>query len=482
MGQTSLKKNYIYNVLYEVLILIIPFFLSPYLTRTVGAGGLGSYSFAQSVAQYFVLFIMLGLKNYGNREIARVKNDKDRLSRTFSEIYSMQFLMMLIFFFIYILVIFFFLREDYLIYLVLSLYVLSAGFDINWCCFGLEKFKLTVGRNAIIKVLSAGLTIFFVKEHDDIWKYAFIMAATTLLSQIIIWPYILKEVKFSVPKLSQMLARVKPNFMLFLPVLVISLYTIMDKLILGVMVSKTEVAYFAYSERIVQIPIALITALGTVLLPRASSMLSLGKVKENNILLEKSMQLSMFISVGCMFGLMATAEKLIPLYYGSEFIQCGLYTMWLSPIIVFFSWNTVIRTQYIIPMGLDKVYLLIVAVGACVNLLMNITLIPIMRGTGAVVSTVVAQLMICILQYLFVKKKLPLQNIFKYFLIYIVSGAIMYFFLFILPTINECEIVDVISKVCIGILIYTFIIMSSFYLLKYDMWLFNSFLKIIKTR
>ena len=47
--QPSLKKNYIYRVLYEVLILITPFITTPYISRVLGADGVGDYSFSHSI-------------------------------------------------------------------------------------------------------------------------------------------------------------------------------------------------------------------------------------------------------------------------------------------------------------------------------------------------------------------------------------------------------------------------------------------------
>lgn len=480
--QSSLKKNFIYNVAYEVLILIIPLITSPYLTRIVGADSLGVYSFTHSYAQYFVLFIMLGLKNYGNREIAKVRDDKEQTNKSFSEIYSFQFLMMLAVSAIYVILLLTVVKENRIIYWIQFLYVLSAGFDINWCCFGLEKFKLTVTRNTVIKVSSAIAIFIFVKEPSDLWKYTLIIAGTTLLSQLIVWPFILQQIDFKLPTWKGIASRIKPNLLLFLPVIAISLYTVMDKLMLGMMDTKAEVGYYDYAERIIQIPQAFITALGTVMLPRISNMLHHGKSKDSNVLLGQSMQFAMLLSIGSTFGVMAIAKELIPWYYGADFARCAVFAVWLAPVIALTSWNTIIRTQFVIPMGLDKVYLITVATGAVVNLALNSVLIPLLRGTGAVIATLIAQFTVCFVQYLLIRKKLHFRTFTGDTVAFLIIGIIMGIIVAIIPDFLMSDILNILIKTVIGTVIYGTLSLVYLLHIKQDRWLFDSVLNMLPGR
>jgi len=99
----SVKKNFAYNFIYQVLIMILPLITAPYLSRVLRADGMGTYSYTYSIAYYFTLFGMLGLNNYGNRSIARIRNDKEKLSKTFWEIYGMQVITSIIIFIFYFL-------------------------------------------------------------------------------------------------------------------------------------------------------------------------------------------------------------------------------------------------------------------------------------------------------------------------------------------------------------------------------------------
>ena len=142
----SLRRNIVYQFLYELLIVFIPLFTIPYVSRVLGAENIGLFSYTYAVANYFVLFANLGIKNYGSRTIAMVRNNKEELNRNFSEILSIHIIFSIIVIFVYLVLLFFFVEDNLVIFLIQSIYVFAAVFDINWFFFGIEKFKLTVGR------------------------------------------------------------------------------------------------------------------------------------------------------------------------------------------------------------------------------------------------------------------------------------------------------------------------------------------------
>lgn len=452
---SSLKKNFIYNELYQILAIIIPLITSPYVTRVVGAEQLGVYSFTQSYANYFVLFVLLGVNNYGNREIARARDNRDHVNKVFSEIFSLQAIMLVIVLAVYALVTPLFAKDSISIYWLQILMVLAAGFNINWCCFGLEKFRLTVIRNSVIKILSAVLIFALVHSPNDLWIYTLILAGSTLLSQVVIWPFILKELTFVRPSFKDIIKHLKPNLMLFLPVLAVSMYNIMDKLMLGIIDTNSEIAFYNYAGKLTEIPETFITALGTVMLPRAANMISKGKEKETKYLLRQSMQFVMCLSIGGAFGLCAIANDLVPWYYGNAFMRCALFTMWLSPVVVLTSWNNVIRTQFVIPKGLDKLYLITVSSGAIVNLILNAIFIRIYHGIGAVIATLIAQTVVCVVQFILTKKYLDYKVYIKDSWAFLFAGALMMTAVKIISrAVTFRPLVKILFEVVIGVCIY----------------------------
>lgn len=467
MKKSSLKKNFIYNILYQLLILIIPLITSPYLTRTIGAEGLGIYTVSQAFANYFTLFILLGLNNYGNREIAKCRDDRKLVSKTFWEIYLFQLFMLIIVSTLYIFIVCFFIHEDKLIYFLQFIYVISAGLDINWCCFGLEKFKLTVTRNAAIKIASAIFIFIYVKSSDDLWLYTVIMTVSLFVSQAILWPFVLKDIDFVKPLKKEILKHVKYNVILFLPVIAVSIYTVMDKLMIGMIDSKEEVAYYTYALRFIDIPQTVIIALSTVMLPRVSNMIATGHSEETYQLLEKTMKYMMFFTIGAAFIITSVSYELIPWYYGESFRRCALFAIWLSPYIVLGGWNGTIRSQFIIPNGYDYIYLITVSSGAVTNLILNAVLIPNYRGIGAVWATIAAQFMVCFMQYMLTKKFIDFSPFFKNILLFLVCGIVMMIALYLYPGYGS-PIIDSLIKVLIGLSVYSLLSIGYLYLVKKD--------------
>ena len=170
-GAKNIRKNFIYNSVYQLIAIAVPLVTTPYLSRVLGAEGIGEYAYAYSIAYYFTLLIKLGINTYGSREIACCRDDKIRTSKTFWELYTFQFVLALFFSFIYI-VYSVFVSKNKSVSLILEIFVVSAGIDITWFFGGIEEFKLIAIRDLIIKVLSTLGIFAVVKTEMDTWKYA----------------------------------------------------------------------------------------------------------------------------------------------------------------------------------------------------------------------------------------------------------------------------------------------------------------------
>ena len=225
----SVKKNFIYNLSYQILIMILPLITTPYISRVIGAEGIGIQSYTYSIANYFVLFAMLGINNHGNRSIAMVKNNQEKLNKTFTSIYLIQAVMSIIMIVFYIIYIIFFVKSYKIIFVIQLSYIIGALFDINWFFFGMEQFKITVTRNTIIKLMSVMSIFIFVKSENDLYLYSLILALGTLISQLILWNFIGKYVKFTKVKFDDVKEHVIPMLVLFIPAISVSIYKIMDK-------------------------------------------------------------------------------------------------------------------------------------------------------------------------------------------------------------------------------------------------------------
>lgn len=421
----SVKKNFIYNFSYQILVMILPLATTPYISRVIGAEGVGTQAYTYSIANYFVLFAMLGINNYGNRSIAMIRDNKDKLSRTFISIYMLQIITSTIMIIMYGLYIIFIAKENKIILAIQAIYIIGALLDINWFFFGIEEFKLTVIRNTIIKLASVLSIFIFVKNSDDLYLYSLILALSTLISQMVLWGYLKKYIKFTRITKEEIFSKVRPIFILFIPVIAVSIYKIMDKIMLGSMSSMIQVGYYENSEKIMNIPIGVITALGTVMLPRMSNLYANGNESEGKKYIGLSLEFIMFISFGAMFGLIGVSPVLIPIFLGNKFIDCINIVSVIAVTIVFLAWANVIRTQFLIPKKKDKIYIVSTTIGASVNLLINFLLIKRYGAIGASIGTIFAEASVCIYQSIMVRKELNIKSYIKRVSFYSIPGIIM---------------------------------------------------------
>lgn len=447
----STKKNFIYNSFYQILALIIPFITAPYLSRVLGADGIGKYSYFYSISNYFVLFTMLGINNYGNRTIAKVRDNKKILNQTFWEMYTMQFSLGFIFTILYIFYSFY-LVSDRLLALTMIPFVISGALDINWFYFGIENFKLTTIRNTVIKVLTTILIFMLVKSESDVWVYCSILTWGMLLSQLVVWPYILKNISFVKPSWATVKQHIKPNTYLFFTVVAVSIFKILSKILLGGLSTTEEVGYFELAEKLLTIPLALVTSLGTVMLPRMSNLIAKNsKQIENTIAL--SLVFAIFLSSSISFGIMSIAKEFVPIFYGQGFDKVVNLIIILLPSCIFLAFANVIRTQYLLPKQMDSVYVTSAFLGAGVNLLINYLLIPNYLSIGTAVGTLLTEIAVCIYQVNGVKGNLPIKYYIRLSIPFILAGIVMFLLLYYPRYTGNISII-LLLKIMIGTVIY----------------------------
>lgn len=425
MKETKIWKNFIYNFSYKILTLILPFVLAPYLSRVVGAEGVGIYSYQVAISTYFIMFAKLGILNYGVRNVAMIKEKPEQLSIFFSELLQQQILTSAIAFVGYFLYIFIFAQKYMDIAMALGISVASAVFDINWFYNGLEQFKKIVIRNSIIKIVTVVGVLIFVKSKEDLWKYALIYSIDILIGNLSFWIGIRRYVRIKRCSAIHTLKHLKPCLVLFVPILAMSIYQLMDKIMLGMMSTMEETGIYANGEKLILSLLEFIPMLGTIMLPRMSKLFSDGETQKGQQYIAYSMQFMMFFACALAFGIAGIAEEFVPLFYGAGFEGAVPVVHMLSVIIVLVAWTGVIRSQYIIPMAKDRIFVITVCSGAVVNLVINILLIPHMGAMGAVWGTVLAEISVAVVQLFFVRGALPLLNYLRAAVIYFFAGGIM---------------------------------------------------------
>lgn len=446
----STNKNFVYNVIYQIFIFIIPLISAPYVSRVLGVENVGIYSYTYSIVYYFMLLGLIGINNYGSRTIAKVRDDREKLSNEFTSIYLLQLILSTIMLLIYLVISNCFFKVNKNILFIQSIFLVSVIFDINWLYFGLEKFKITISRNIIIKCLSLMLIFILVKNEQDLWKYTLIMSISTLISQMYLWLFLKKIVNFKKVSIKKIFLNLKPCLVLFVPIISYSIYRVMDKTMIGMFSNSFQLGNYESAEKIINIPISFITALGTIMLPHMSR----AKDNELNNKILETFQLTFFLILPMSFGLLVISQNFSRLFFGDEFVLTGKIICLLTPTIIFSSIANVIRNSYLIPKGEYIIYVKSTMLGAAVNLLFNLVFIKKYGAYGACIGTILAEFLVMLYQIIKTKNIIDYLNVFKIFIKYILRTLFMIIFIIICSYNVNNIYLKLIIQVSVGVITY----------------------------
>ena len=422
----SVKINYFYNLIYNLLTLLLPLLTTPYLSRVLRVENIGIYGFTNSIVTYFVLFGCLGTTLYGQREIAYVQDDKEKQSKVFYEIFFVKLISM----FISILLYGFSFCLDgtlSLYYQILLIYLVANVFDISWYLQGIEEFDKTVIRNLIVKVLSIILIFVLVKKPDDLWIYFTIFAGSELLGNITMWIYVPKYLNKPNFKKLNLKKHLKPILMLFIPQIAIKVYTVLDKTMIGVISGNmNDVGFYEQGQNIVRALIVIITAYGTVMASRIAYTYKNSDKKETIKYLKSSFRFSWLLGIPLMLGTIAVADKLVPWFFGDGYDPVSNIIKFTSPLIIAIGLNNVLGMQYLVPIGRQKDFTTAVVIGALSNFVLNNILIRLFGTIGAVIASVLAETIILIYELYVTRKEFNWLMIFNGIFKYLIAGIIMF--------------------------------------------------------
>ncbi|MCL2638737.1 MAG: oligosaccharide flippase family protein [Oscillospiraceae bacterium] len=422
----SIKKNFLYQSFYQLLLILVPLFLAPYLSRVLGAENIGINSYTFSIVTYFVYFARLGLVHHGTRTIAAVRDDKEKLSRTFSDLFALHLVISLFVLIAYIAFLVFFAGEYRLLFIIRTTAIIGAMFDINWLFLGLERVKLAVVRSTAVKLLAVGCVFIFVKEPSDLWKYILIMSLGTFGGQVIVWAFLRRFTRLVRPAWSGMKLHIKPLLILFIPVIAMSVYNLLDKIMLGAISGQIQLGFYENSQKIILVPVGLITAFNAIMLPRMANLTANSGEKEKSRLTLLSMKYVMLLAVAMTFGIAGIADRFAPWFFGGEFRECGVLIRALCVIIPFLAFQNVITAQFLLPNKLDKIHTASAIAAAVVSVSANLILIPQFGAMGAVVGMISAECLRCLIVIFAAKKQLPIGVYLKNSLFFFGAGAVMY--------------------------------------------------------
>lgn len=455
MKKKNIWINYIYNLSYQILAILAPLITTPYVSRILGAEGIGIYSYTSSISTYFGMISVLGLGTLGQLRCSRCRDDKRELSNTFWEIFLSRCFLSSILIVLY-LIFCFCVRTYQIIYLILTANLISGLLDIGWFYQGLEDFKRMAQRNFFIKILSIVLIFLLVKSKDDLIIYIIVIQGSMLLGNFLLWFKINKYLL--APKLSLIhpLRTCTEGIVYFIPTIASSIYTVFDKAMIGLITgSSFENGYYEQAYKIQQLAVTVVTALSAVTLPRMAYLHSKHDTNGMDKVLKSSISVTGFLSYPIAFGLFGISRKLIPCFLGAEFEPSILLLQLMCFMVIAIGFDNLFGNQCLIPCGKQRLYNTGVIAGAVINLILNAILIPQFASLGASVASVVAEFVIMLLFAYFSREMISLMTLIKLSWKYIVSSFGMAAILrFVDLCIVECNWGSVGILIVLGVVVY----------------------------
>ena len=414
-------KNYLYNVVYQILLLLVPLITVPYISRVLGPDLVGINSYTNSWMTFFLLVGQMGIALYGNREVAYHRENPIERSQIFWGIELLQVMTIMSALITYLIAVFLFSTTFKEYFLLQSLWIIAAGVDVSWYFMGMENFQRIVFRNMLVKLTSVVLIFFLIKGHDDLGKYIALLGLSNLIGNLTLWPYLRDEIKWVPIRTWHPFKHFYPALLLFIPTITTQVYQVVNRLMLGRMSTQNQLGQFQNADQIIKVVLAIATASGQVMLPHIANKFSKGDIKGIRESLYNSFDFITAIVVPMMFGVMAIAEPFAPWFLGSEFNNAGRLMMIEAPIILFIGWSNVTGTQYLMPISRTKEYTISVTIGAVVNVITNLLFIAKWGANGAALATSISEFSVTAVQLMYIKSTIRRRQLFSTFWKYLLS-------------------------------------------------------------
>lgn len=386
----KLKKNIIYNALYQVFTVILPIFTMPYLTRTLSEEQIGINSYSLSIVQIFILISFFGINNYASREIAS-ENDKNKRNEEFWSIWIIQILFSILSFIALNLFNIYFIKENNMIFFIQSFLVLINMMEISWFFIGIEELKKIVIRNTVIKILMTTSIFVFIKNKEDFYLYILINIITSLVGNIVLVKYLKTYITIARINKQRVIYHLSKSWKFLIPQFSALIYTSLDKVLLGSFAGMTEVAYYDQSRRITGIMVALISSVGVALLPKTTNLVKENNKKEFENLLTQVFNNVFFISIYIVLGIISVSPNFVNWFFSKEYSGIIILMQIVSPIVIFIPIATILWNTILIPNKLDNIAIKSSVYCALISIILNILLDKNLGALGAIISLLIVE-------------------------------------------------------------------------------------------
>ncbi len=454
MAGGSIKKNYIYNVSFQIFTLLTPLITTPYVSRVLQPEGVGTFNYIHSIATYFALLAALGLTSYGLREMSRIRDDKRLVSRLFWELTIIRVVTTLLSVLLYcgfIAVT----GSDWRLYLATGFTILAVGVDFSWFYQAMENFKALAIRNFAIKILTVLCVFIFVRTKDDLIVYTVIQTGGVFLSNLLLVPYLKKWLIPIKWRRMQFVRHVKESLVYFVTTIATSVYTVLDVTMIGIITrDMAQNGYYGQAHKIVKILLTVITSLTVVVGVRTSYLFGQNREEEIRQHIRDTFRFMYMISFPMCAGLLACSNLFAPEFFGTDYTAVGPMMMLFSPLLFIIGISNVLGSLYLTPSGQRGKSNQAILIGAGSNLVMNLILIPQLGAMGAVIASVLAELIISALYLRYSHAFISAWQLIGMAGRYVLYSALMFVPIYLLGQVLPARATTILVQIGAGVVIY----------------------------
>lgn len=454
----SVKKNYLLNLANTISTLLFPLVTFPYASRIIQADGIGQVNFFTSIVSYISLFSCLGIPMYAIRETARVRDNREALSQVTTEILLLH-IGLTVLGYVAVFVISMTVQKviaDIPLFLLLSTSILFTAIGCEWFYQGIEDFKYITIRAILIKSVCVLLLFLFVHTKEDVMYYAAYTVFGSVGNNMFNFFRLRKFIHIRDLNLRKLkpFRHLKPALHIFVLNLIISIYVHLDTVMLGFIKEAAAVGYYTGATKLTKLILAIISSLGTVMLPRLSNLIKTGAKEEFDRLSQKAVDFVFALSFPLFLGLFISAPILIRLFCGPSYEPAILTLQIISPIIIFIALSNVLGIQILYPQGHENIVIFCTLTGALLNFSLNTVLIPRYSQNGAAIATCVAEFGVTFVMLIVGKKYIPVSYSLKRYHNYIIGSLLMCITCYGIMQIEINDILKLVMVMFIGLIIY----------------------------
>ncbi len=456
MKNKSVIKNSFYYILYRLVNVLYPLVTATYVSRVLEPDGIGEISLAQTIVVFLVACALLGIPNYGVREVSKLKTKENR-GKLFFELFIINAISTLSLIIIYFALINLFdLNINRNLYNIEGIILILNFINVDWFYQGMEEFKYITIRSCIVKVVSIFAIFIFVKDKSDICNYALIFALAYAGNYIFNLINLRKYINFNCIKKLRPKKHIKNVLLLAITYISNEIYVTIDSIMLGFMSDNTQVGYYSNAMKLIKILINVLTAIGVALLPRISFLRSNNKNKEVYFLIEKIIKILMFITIPSMIGISLVSNDLVVILFGKAFQPSKTILIILSLLIIFRTFSNLFL-QILISDNRDKNVSLTYLFAMVLNIILNLIFIPKFEANGAAFASIISEFYILIMLYKNSKKYNPIKFDKNNIKILIVSNVIMSLVVVSISFVKMNLIIKLIVQITSSVFVYILI-------------------------